>query len=254
MDHYYKYKKYKDKYNRLKQFKYNNDLEGGVLGYWYFQIIEDSMNLSKVPPDEMTESLCLTAVRRNVHSFKYVPEHIITREMCLLVVKYFGDWLKEVPEKFRDYNMCYAAIAESKNQDYMTLKYVPEKHMSPDLIEIAVQNDSRALQFVPKHLRTGRLCLIAVKKTGSTLEFVPEHLKDLNMCTTAVKDNSIAFNYVPKNIQNDLTLIEIYKEKRSYEENKKYGQDKVKVVHPYITVNNTTNSSKNNLGFFKRHR
>jgi hypothetical protein len=195
--HQRKYLKYKEKYMQLKQFKNNNDFEGGVFGLpslpgysklpslpgysklpelpelpslpgkHYFNVIESSMNLQYVPPNERTESLCLIAVKRMGRALMYVPVKYRTYDMCLIAVKLEGGILSSVPRQHRDFFMCYTAIALSEEKNYDTIKNVYTDKMSSNefnvLVENAAKDDNRALNYVLEDKTSAKPKLWALK-------------------------------------------------------------------------------------------
>jgi hypothetical protein len=208
MDYHQKYLKYKNRYMQLKQLKNNNNLEGGAYGYYSTNMFFGIISLKDVPESERTESLCMTAVKKDPLELKYVPDKNRNREMCMIAVKEQARMLYYVPRKHKDYAMCYAAIVESKNRYSDSLEEVPEDNMTSDqydfLVKKALEYDGAALKYVPENKKTDELCKIAVKDNGLALKYVPENKKTDELCKIAVKNDISAIKYVPETMKNDL--------------------------------------------------
>jgi len=175
MDYHQKYLKYKNKYTLLKQFKNNNNLEGGFGGYWYTQIFLGLKKLKDVPPKEKTESLCLTAIKKDSLELKYVPQEISNYDI-----------------------LCEIALTNNG----LALEHVPLYKKSKDfykLYKIAITNNGLALEYVPFLQRTDELCKIAITNNGLALEHVP--LKTDELCEIAYNNNKDAYFFAPKHMQ-----------------------------------------------------
>ena len=159
MDYHQKYLKYKNKYTLLKQFKNNNNLDGGFLiygtgGYWYTRISLGLKKLKDVPPEERTGSLCLTAIKLDPFELKYVP-----------------------PEVSNYNDLCKIALTNNG----LALEHVPiyiKSHGFEELYKIALTNNGLALKHVPFLQRTFELCEIAYNNNNNAIDFAPEHIKE----------------------------------------------------------------------------
>jgi len=197
MDYHQKYLKYKNKYTLLKQFKNNNNLEGGIGGYWYSQIVLGYKKLKDVPREEKTESLCLTAIKIDSLELKYVDPKISNYDvLCEIALKKNGLALEHVPlyKKSEDFYKLYK-IALANNG--LALKYVPFLQRTDELCKIAITNNGLALEHVP--LKTDELCKIAITNNGLALEHVP--LKTDELCEIAFNNNKDAYYFAPEHMQ-----------------------------------------------------
>ena len=79
----------------------------------------------------VTEELCLEAVKQIWWTLQYVPEHLKTEKICLEAVKQYGYALYHVPEQLRTKQICLEAV---KQYGY-ALRFVPEH-----LVEYVKQN------------------------------------------------------------------------------------------------------------------
>jgi hypothetical protein len=178
MDYYEKkYYKYKEKYMLLKQFKNNNNLDGGFLiygttGYWYTRISLGLKKLKDVPGSERTGSLCLTAIEKDPLELKYVP----------LDVDNYDD-------------LCQIAL----NKNGLALEHVPLYKKSYNLYVIALKNNGLALQYVPFLQRTFELCEIAFKNKNYAIEFAPEQIQN-QLKEKYNKKSGIIFSRTPPSL------------------------------------------------------
>ena len=79
-------------------------------------------------------------------------------------------------------------LTKVKDSGGWVLEFVPLKHRTFELCEIAVTQTGYALEWVPEHLKSPELCNIAVNSRGYALEFVPEELKTRELCEIALED------------------------------------------------------------------
>ena len=153
MDYHQKYLKYKNKYMLLKQSINNNNLEGGQYGYWYTQISLGNKKLKDVPPNERTEDLCLTAIKKDSLELKYVDPEISNYDvLCEIAFKKNGLALEHVPvfKKSNDFYKLYK-IALANNG--LALEHVPFLQRTDELCEIAYNNNNDAYFFAPEHMQ-----------------------------------------------------------------------------------------------------
>ncbi len=89
----------------------------------------------------LTQTICIDAVKRCVNAFKYVDENNQTIELCDKVIKKNGLLLEFVKNK--TYQLCLDAV----KQNGIALKYVPQIHHNYDIYVIAIKNNALALKF-----------------------------------------------------------------------------------------------------------
>lgn len=138
-------------------------------------ILSKTINLSYVPPEDITYQLCEIAVYHNMDDLKYVPPKFLSRELIMIALekgdhKLFGSSLQYVPEYMIDYEMCVTAV---KNNGY-AIQYVPFKFQEDYLFALAFY-----------------------KKDPLVIQFIPEVNKSLNVCTAALSciQNSELYEY-----------------------------------------------------------
>lgn len=80
--------------------------------------------------------------------------------------------------KYHEYDQYTAEEwVEMIGDNPLLLENVPESLKTPELCQIAVQEQARTLEYVPEALKMLELCLMAVRKDGYALEYVPESLR-----------------------------------------------------------------------------
>ena len=123
-----------------------------------FKPPQERWMLFVVPENELTEELCMNAVRIDGRSLQYVPPHMRSREMCLTAVG----------------NNCHALA-----HVYIT------PHLDRELCMVAVTADGMALQYVPYEFLDEEVCKAAVLQNRLAIEFVPDALKS---CAREIAD------------------------------------------------------------------
>jgi len=104
---------------------------------------------SRIPRDERTEEVCLTAVKRNGLALTMIDPKKRTEEILLAAVKQNGYALSFVaPEKQTE-----AMRLEAVIQDGDALQDIPAKEQTIDVCLAAVLQDAKALEYVSDHHR-----------------------------------------------------------------------------------------------------
>ena len=190
----------------------------------------DGQAVRFVPEGLLTEEMCIEAAKESFFSLKFMPERFKTPAVCREAALHGGMALREIPEAALTEEMCLEAFREGRTDCAWTLKYMPDRLMTPavclesvklagwtlqfvpealktaDLCAEAVRQDPMALAAVPEPLKTRELCLEAVRTPGSRdrmaspLRFVPDELKTVDMCAEALRRNFWAEDYVPEEI------------------------------------------------------
>ena len=136
-------------------------------------------------------------------SLKYIEQHWNVLESVYL-------WLNDlrfIPEKYITKELCEIAI----NNDGNAVSDVPEKYKTKELYELAVQENGLNLYHVPEEYRTKELCEIAIQNNGNALEYVPQELRTQELCEMAVKQNGWALYYIPEKYKTkEMCEIAIY--------------------------------------------
>ncbi len=77
----------------------------------------------------VTEQVCLEAVKQNGEALYYVPEHLKTERICLEAVKQNGYALQFVPEHLITEQVCLEAV----KQNEWSIRYVPEHLVTEEM-------------------------------------------------------------------------------------------------------------------------
>ena len=93
--------------------------------------------------------------------------------------------------------MCLEAFREGRTDCAWTLKYMPDRLMTPAVCLESVKLAGWTLQFVPEALKTRDFCLAAVRSQGWALKHVPAALKTAEMCLEAVRRSPGAARLLP---------------------------------------------------------
>lgn len=122
-----------------------------------------------------------------------IPENQLTQEICIEAMKISTIYFEDIPEKFRNYEVYREYVKDYNNA--FKLNNVPEKYWTTELLEIAVKSNIRALELIPAYLQTERICEIALKsneyiRTEDILKYMCKQTEDI--CLRAVKQNGIA--------------------------------------------------------------
>jgi hypothetical protein len=113
---------------------------------------------------EPVPALCEAAIKWDVSTIEHVPPRLITYEMQLSVV----------------------------SKDGMLLRFITDQ--TPDICEVAVQNNPMALQYVRE--QTPELCLNAIRDNGLALEHVRDYTEALG--NVAVAQNGLALRFIQR--------------------------------------------------------
>ena len=128
------------------------------------QVNDDPYSLIDIPEEDLTERICLEAVRQDGHALHLVKKQ--TQKICL------------------------AAIENNHRAfDWVDLKFFNSKFYLK-----AVERNGMVLEFLSYQDQTEELCLKAVQQNGLALEH-SEHKTD-NILMEAIKQNPFALEYV----------------------------------------------------------
>lgn len=104
------------------------------------------------------------------------------------------DDLEYIPDEFKTPELCEMAV----EQNGMALNFVPEELRTYELCMLALNRDVYAVECVPYKFLTPELCEIAVQQNGKALNFVLEELKTPELCRMAVEQNGMSIFSVPE--------------------------------------------------------
>lgn len=79
-----------------------------------------------------------------------------------------------------------------------TLRKVSKRIQTPEMVQLAIENDGTAIKSVSKKLITEDFCKAAVMQNGSALYYIPDKFITKEIIKLAVAQNGTAISYVPK--------------------------------------------------------
>lgn len=130
-----------------------------------------------IPPDELTEQLCIDAIKDEVGILMHVPNALRTKLVCMEAVKQSGWALQYVPTHVQSHEMWEVSV-----RNYgVALEHVPPQYITHELCVLAITNTAFAFNFVPVHLTTKELCVMSIEKHGMYMSvfFPPPSTDDL---------------------------------------------------------------------------
>ncbi len=123
-------------------------------------------------------------VAEHWYAISCVPVQHLTHELCVIAVKqcWLALTLGFIPDRHRSAILCQIAV----DQDGRALRDVPDEHKTFTRCWQAVGHDGRAFAFVPKKHKTAEMCELAMKNIDN-FERVPDVHKTSAMCIRAMK-------------------------------------------------------------------
>lgn len=188
----------------------------------------DGMNLDKIPIEDRTEELILTAIRQNGFAIKYVSENKLkdefileavrnngmvleliknqTEDICIESVKQNWKYLKFVKDECRTAAVFKAATIQSKGSDEFI------KYLSNMIYTEAVKQNPKNIAKIPRDCITAEMANIAILDDGLNIKYVDKKLRTKDMCMDAVENNINAFDYLSETELTSDICFEVVKE------------------------------------------
>ncbi len=179
---------------------------------WYHLVREDPERLDSVPGSLMGR-VAEKLVTDSVDFFEMLPESAKTRDLTLLAVRN-GVSLRFVPERHLSAELIRIAVEAWP----LNLEFVPGEYKTPQMCARAVEHDGACLAFVPESFITRELCLSAVTGVGGALASVPVKFRDREICLTAVKNDvplGRAWKSVPECLRDGEMCLEAIRQNSS---------------------------------------
>ena len=168
----------------------------------------------------ITKQLAILAVRQPMklrrngfweYPIAYVPEELIDENLVSDSIAFSPCSLKNIPSKYKTKELVLQAVTK----DGEALEYVPSNKINKQLIELAVKSNPANLQFVPPARRTHEICEVAFSNNPFTLRWIPEKYITSDMCLTVIEasddsdiEKSFAISWFPDTLRNDKTIID----------------------------------------------
>ena len=141
----------------------------------------------------------------------YVPEELIDENLVSDSIAFSPCSLKNIPTKYKTKELVLQAVTK----DGEALEYVPTNKINKQLIELAVNSNPFNLQFVPPARRTQEICEVAFSNNPFTLRWIPEKYITSDMCLTVIeaaddndRDRSFSISWFPNSLRNDKAIID----------------------------------------------
>lgn len=133
---------------------------------------------------------------------KCLSKKVITHQQLKKILEVNGNELEYVADRHITLELVSVAIGSC----WQALRWTPEKFITYDICTLAINGDGRSLAYVPKKMRTYELCLLAVNNDhgddrNHALKYVPRDIiygeKGRCLCEVAVSGNGLALANVP---------------------------------------------------------
>ncbi len=150
-------------------------------------------------PHLISPKLCEIAVSQNGFIIQYLIQkapHLITPRLCEIAVSQDGLVLRCIVEGIDSGVIPFIIHANTyliaiKNNWY-SIKYIPEKDLTPELCEVAINIDAHAIRcisddfirFVAPHLPE-----LAINKLNSVIEIIPKEFLTPELLISVIKNN-----------------------------------------------------------------
>jgi hypothetical protein len=151
---------------------------------------------------DQTPELALAACKANGGALRGVAPHLLSRDLCEAAImapkcseispfeclmRHFLDQARPLIEDLStDPNICSKVIRTNPTD----LCYI--KNQTPELCQLAVDEDVHAFPYVNKDLQTPEMCLKAVQENGLLVKYVRNDLMTPQICLAAVQQNGLA--------------------------------------------------------------
>lgn len=139
---------------------------------------------------KQNESICIIALKANIHTFEYVIDK--TNKIFEYVLKIKPSFIKDAQDMIKDATFLDNMITMCLNVNGLLLQYIKEP--TYDHCCCAVKQNYKALQHVPEMWNDSIMANIALLENPLALEFVKNQNKQ--MCEDAVEEDSMAIEFV----------------------------------------------------------
>ena len=139
-------------------------------------------------------SLCEKAVKHNPLSLRYVPENYVTAEMALEAVRNSSPGSMHEPD-LRHNQPWFKSACD------WPIKYVPERYMTPELVQISFNISPCCIDSVLEEYLTEELCMLSVRNDGKSIRFIPSELVNKELVEAALEQSPRAIEFVPPRFQ-----------------------------------------------------
>jgi hypothetical protein len=161
---------------RVKKHRFDEEQQKQIRQKKFLELVKiDGLNLETVPEHDMTEEICLEAVKQNGLALQY--SIIDYDEICMAAIKQNGMALQFCG--YQSLKYCLTAV----KQNGLALQFVKQQ-----------QYDECDDEYEEDPMYTYKLCSAALKQNGLALKYVKD--QTCALCLIAVKQNRLALKYV----------------------------------------------------------
>lgn len=96
-----------------------------------------------------------------------------------------------------------------ENPCELTLRSIPKRDQTPEMVKTAVELDGTALKSVSKKLITYELCKAAVAQNGMAIKYVPEQMLTDEIVQLAVENNGLVLYHIEGRINKQLAIVAV---------------------------------------------
>ena len=90
-----------------------------------------------------------------------------------------------------------------------TLRNIPKRDQTPEMVKIAVEADGTAIKSVSKKLLTYELCKTAVAQNGMAIKYIPEQMLNDEIVQLAVENNGLVLYHIEGRINKQLAILAV---------------------------------------------
>jgi hypothetical protein len=176
------------------------------------KLIQSKFLLSDDITEEINKQLFKQAVKEDIRTLLFIPDHNFIYEIIVIAVKNNGFALKYIKPIFIWFSkqIIMNIIELAMQNNGLALQYVTDDKITNDIIEIAVQNNGFALEFVDKKYLTNKIIDFAIKQNGLALQFINKDILTYKICILAIQSNGLALQYVPDyNLTEEICILAI---------------------------------------------
>lgn len=96
-----------------------------------------------------------------------------------------------------------------ENPCELTLRGIPKRDQTPEMVKTAVELNGTALKSISKKLITYELCKVAVAQNGIAIKYVPEQMLTDGIVQLAVENNGLVLYHIEGRINKQLAILAV---------------------------------------------
>lgn len=138
------------------------------------KVSENGFYIRKIDFEDLTQEICLAAIRQNHETFQYIPPIYTNEAIRKAAVESSPFNIIYIQSYLRTEIICWTAVHGNGEM----LEHVPMCHKSMELCVLAVLKSSWAIRYVPEHLRDREVCRIAYQSREAGIwKFIPSKIQ-----------------------------------------------------------------------------